>query len=86
LITKNLHLVKVVGNIFPKEPCDKVTEYDGLVRFIVVWRGRDPCQVPQIAFPFVELVKLAASVEQNDVGCAFDEPSTIEDFDPTFAE
>lgn len=36
-----------------EEPCDDVTKDDGLVGFVVIWRGRDAGQVPKISLPLI---------------------------------
>jgi len=40
----------------------------------------DACEVPEIAFPLIEAVILAACIEEEDVGITVDEPATVEAF------
>ena len=65
-----------------KEPGDDIAKDDRLVRLVVVGRGGDPCEVPEISLPFVEARVLAAGVEEEDVGSALDEPAAVEDLHP----
>jgi len=48
---------------------------------VVAGWGRDSSQVPQIAFPFVEAVVLAAGIEEEDVGVTVDQPATVKTLD-----
>lgn len=68
-----------------EKPGDDVAENDRLVRFVIVGRGGDACEVPKVALPLVEAGVLAASVEEEDVGRALDEPAAVEDLDPGLA-
>ena len=43
--------------------------------------GWDSSQVPQIAFPLVEAVVLAAGIEEEDVGITVDQPATVKTLD-----
>ena len=65
---------------FAKEPGNDVTKDDSLVRLVVVGRGGDACEVPEIGLPLVEAGVLAAGIEE-DVGGALDEPATVENLD-----
>ena len=64
-----------------EKPGDDVAENDRLVRFVIVGRGRDACEVPEVALPLVEARVLAAGVEEEDVWSALDEPTTVKDLD-----
>jgi len=43
------------------------------------WRGYS-CQIPEITFPLIDTVVLAAGIKEKDVGIAIDQPATIKAF------
>ena len=68
-----------------QKPGDQIPEHDGLVRLMIVRRSRDTRQVPQVAFPFVQLPVCRAGVEQDDLWRTLDEPAAIEHLDALLA-
>ena len=63
-----------------QEPGNDVAENDTLISFVVAgWCGYS-CQVPEIAFPLIDAVILAASIKEKDVRIAVNEPATIKAF------
>ena len=64
-----------------EEPGDNVTEDNRLVGFMIVWRGGDACEVPEVCLPLVETRVLAAGVEEKDVGSTLYEPAAIKHLD-----
>lgn len=66
------------GTHLAEEPGDDVAKDDGLVGFVVVGRGGDASEIPEITLPFVETGVLTACVEEENVRGTFDEPSSIE--------
>ena len=63
-----------------EEPCYDVAKDNAFVGFVVARWCRDACEVPEIAFPLIEAVILAACIEEEDVGITVDEPATVEAF------
>jgi hypothetical protein len=61
-----------------QEPGDEVSQDDRLVGFLVTWGTRNTSQVPEVRLPLVEFVVHAAGVEEQNMGVALDEPSSIE--------
>jgi len=72
---------KRLGSYLAQEPGHQVSKENRLVGLMVIWWGRDPGHVPEIALPLVELVVDGASVEQQDLGCALDQPATVQELD-----
>lgn len=68
-----------------KEPRNKVSENDCLVRLIVTRRGRDARAVPQICFPLIHILICCLRVDQQHTGGAFNQPSSVEDTNATAA-
>ena len=66
---------------FAQEPRNNISKHNRLVRFVIIWRSWDSSEVPEIALPFVKTGVLAAGIEEQDVGCAFYEPSTVKTLD-----
>jgi len=64
-----------------EEPGDEIAENDGFVCFVVIRGGRDACQIPEVALPFVKARIGTAGVEEEDAGVALDEPATKENLD-----
>ena len=64
-----------------EEPCDDVSKNDTLVRFVIAGGCWNPCQVPEIAFPFVQAMILATGIEEKNVGIAVDKPAAVEALD-----
>jgi hypothetical protein len=63
-----------------KEPGNDVAKDDALVGFVVAgWCGYS-CQIPEITFPFIDAVILAAGIEEKDVGVAINQPAPIKAF------
>lgn len=71
----------VVRSELAQEPGDQVPEDDRLVGLVVVGRGGDPGQVPQVGLPLVQSVIGRARVKEDDLGCALDQPSTVDELD-----
>ncbi len=72
---------ELARDIFAEEPRDEVAKHDSLVRLVVVGWARDASEIPQVALPFVKAVVLAAGIEQQDSGCALDQPSSVQRLD-----
>lgn len=68
-----------------EEPGGEITEQDGFVRLLVVGRGWDCGEVPEVRLPLVEAVSDAARVEKEDLRCALNEPSAVHELDASFA-
>jgi hypothetical protein len=68
-----------------KEPCDDIAENNTLVSLVVAGRCWDPSQVPEVAFPLVKAVILAAGIEEEDVWITVDQPATVEAFNALHA-
>jgi hypothetical protein len=64
-----------------EEPGDKIAKDDGLIRFVVAGRARDARKVPEVPLPLVQARIRAAGVEQEYVGVALDQPTTVEGLD-----
>ena len=64
-----------------QEPRDQVPKDDRLVGLIVIRRGRDPGQVPEIGLPLVQPVVSRPSVKEDDLGGSLDQPSTVDELD-----
>jgi hypothetical protein len=73
------------GTHLSQEPSRQVSQQDRLVRLRVVWGRRNARQVPQVSLPFVKTVPHRSGVEEEDLGSALDEPSTIEELDAAVA-
>ena len=56
-------LLSLMFREFAEEPGDEVTKDDGFVGFMVVLRGRDTGQVPQVCLPFIQSAKPALQFE-----------------------
>jgi len=64
-----------------EEPRDEIAKDDGLVRFVVAWRARNSGQIPEVALPLVQPRIRAAGVEQEYMGVALDQPTTVKGLD-----
>jgi hypothetical protein len=47
-----------------EKPCHKVTEDNGFICLVVVGGRWNACKIPEIAFPFIKTVILAARIEE----------------------
>jgi hypothetical protein len=65
----------------PEEPCDEVAKDDGLVGLVVIVGRRNGGNVPQIGLPLVHVTVCRLCVEEEDSGCALDQPAPIQDSD-----
>lgn len=62
---------------FSQEPRNQIPKNDCLIRLMIIRRGRDPSQIPQVALPLVQLAVRRPSIEQNNLRRSFYKPPSI---------